>query len=375
MPELIEILRLWDQIESAGETGVLATVVQTRGSSYRLPGAHLLLAQSGEHAGTISGGCLEEEILRKAWWMTESGPVLRRYDTTTDGEIESSPYGLGCNGTIEVLLQRVSARPRSQLSLLRSVVERRLCAVIAHVIRPPVSLAQRLSIDVDGCVESEIADPALAEAAEESARTVQASGVSQTVAIGSAQVFIECLVPPVHLLVFGAGDDAVPMTRLAKQLGWRVSVFDGRIHYLKPGKFPDADSVMLRQTGAPTPAVDNRTVAVLMTHSYSQDLDILRSLAVERLPYLGILGPRKRANALLKEAMLDVTSLDSLHTPVGLDIGADGPEQVALAVCAEIQSVLNGRSGGFLKHREGSIHASESSDAQAPVWGPSAVCA
>jgi xanthine/CO dehydrogenase XdhC/CoxF family maturation factor len=185
---------------------------------------------------------------------------------------------------------------------------------------------------------------------------------------------VETLTPAIRLLVFGAGDDAIPLTDTAKYLGWRVEVFDGRAHYVRREKFPNADEVTVRSTGAPLPAVDAWTVAVLMSHSYSQDLEALRELANLPLAYLGILGPNKRTLQLLSDAGLERDKMAAkLHGPMGLDIGADGPEQVALAVIAEIQASLNGRAGGTLSTRDGSIHARE--EDAAGVWTGSVICA
>jgi xanthine/CO dehydrogenase XdhC/CoxF family maturation factor len=180
------------------------------------------------------------------------------------------------------------------------------------------------------------------------------------------EAFIEIVRPPVRLLVFGAGDDAVPVTELAHYLGWQVWVSDSRAHYARREKFPHADEVLVRSaaTGAAVPTIDPWTAAVLMSHSYSQDLEMLRALSGSGLSYLGVLGPRKRTVQLLADAGLDASRLEpALHSPMGLDIGADGPEQVALAVIAEIQAALNGRGGGLLRERIGSIHSAGDSSA------------
>src|SRR5579863_9422854 len=131
MKEFGDVLALWSQLEAKGEPAVLATVVKTQGSSYRLPGARLLLTRSGQRAGSISGGCLEDDLVKKAWWLTENGPVIRRYDTTPDGEI-GAEYGLGCNGIIHVLLERVTPGNAEILSLIRQVRETRQPAIVAH---------------------------------------------------------------------------------------------------------------------------------------------------------------------------------------------------------------------------------------------------
>ncbi len=373
MRERNQILELWRRLAERGESAVLATVVRTEGSSYRLPGARLLLAQNGQHVGGVSGGCLEDDILKKAWWLTERGPVVRKYDTTPDGEIATDGYGLGCNGVIYVLLERITPSAVSVLPLLEAVNRERRSASVAHVIGPAAAVGGRLVVDVEGGVSHNLTDLSLADRL-----TAQTSilNVSTVLSVPPAtQVFVEKLVPATHLMIFGAGDDAISLTELAKYLGWRVSVFDGRAHYARREKFPSADAVIVRQAGAPAPRIDEWTVAVVMTHSYSQDLDILRVLSGQPLRYLGVLGPRKRSAQLLDELDTQArNSLETLHTPMGLDLGGDGPEPVALAVIAEIQSVLQGRAGGALSSRSGPIH-NESASSNEQKWARSIACA
>jgi len=361
MKELEEMLRLWNEVETAGESAVLATVVKTHGSSYRLPGARLLLAPNGQRAGSISGGCLEDDLIKKAYWLTESGPVLKRYDTTPDGEIASG-FGLGCSGVIHVLLERLTPGHPTVLQVIQDTRCERRPAVVAHLIRPAAFAGQRLVVDVVGRVGHNIGDAGLAHSLERDSKVALSERASRTLWIDDeVEAFIEMLVPPVRLLVFGAGDDAVPVTELAKYLGWQVWVFDGRAHYARREKFPSADAVVVRPAGKTdvVPEIDPWTAAVLMTHSYSQDLEMLRELSHAGLSYLGVLGPRKRSVQLLSDAGLDASTLGpTLHSPMGLDIGADGPEQVALAVIAEIQAALNGRTGGLLREHIGSIHSS-----------------
>lgn len=375
MKEIDQILELWSQAEIAGETGVLATVVKTHGSSYRLPGARLLLTSGGGRAGSVSGGCLEDDLVKKAWWLTESGAVIRRYDTTPDGELATG-FGLGCNGIIHVLLERLEPGNAPPLEVLRAVRASRSPAAMAHLIEPSERVGQRLIVDPVGHVRRTFADPALAGALEQQTRAAVREHKSLTVHLNGYEAFVEVAAPPVRLLVFGAGDDAIPLTSFAKHLGWHVSVFDGRAHYARRDKFPFADEVSVRPAGQSQTRIDHWTVAVLMSHSYSQDLAALRELAPQQLRYLGILGPRKRTARLLEEAAIEESRLfAALHSPVGLDIGADGPEQVALAVVAEIQATLNGRVGGLLRDRSGSIHAPEGAAEDESLWVQSIVCA
>lgn len=371
MRERTQILELWRELENCGEPATLATVVRTEGSAYRLPGARLLLGQSGRRAGSVSGGCLEDDLIKKAWWLTAGGPVVRKYDTTADGEIATDAFGMGCNGIIHVLIERLTASNPSVLPLLGAVKASRRPATVAHLLSPSSLAGTRLTVDPDGQVQANLEDAAIQDVLLSEAR---GSDCSKRVRIApDVEIFLEKITPPIHLLIFGAGDDAVPLAHLAKYLGWQVSVFDGRAHYARMDKFPSADRVEVRPAGSLAPPIDPWTVAVLMTHSYSQDLDVLRSLAGEPLRYLGVLGPHKRAVQLLAEANLGegfpAAALHgpTLHSPMGLDIGADGPEQVALAVLAEIQAVLNGRTGSFLRDRARPIH-SEDAGSPAEDW-------
>jgi xanthine dehydrogenase accessory factor len=377
MKELEQILRLWAETEAAGQSAVLATVVETQGSSYRLPGARMLLTPSGERAGSISGGCLEEDLVKKAWWLTERGPMVRRYDTTPEGEIATT-YGLGCNGIIHVLLERLEPGRAPVLDLIRTVRSERIPAAVVHVNAPSEFVGQRLTVGVRGEVSHNLARPDLVNLLETEARSALAEQSSRSVLVDdSVEVFAETLAPALRLLVFGAGDDAVPLTTLAKYLGWQVFVFDGRAHYARREKFPAADEVLVRPAGESGAETDEWTVAVLMSHSYSQDLANLRELSSRRLRYLGVLGPRKRTLQLLEDAGIQAEALiPGLHSPMGLDIGADGPEQVALSVLAEIQASLNGREGGPLRDRAGSIHAPAEAAADTESrWVQSIACA
>ena len=363
MRERRQILERWAQIAAADEAAVLATVMQTEGSSYRLPGARLLLTQDGRRVGGVSGGCLEDDITKKAWWLTAQGPVVRRYDTTRDGELATDGYGLGCNGIIHVLLERVTRETPSVLPVLEAVERERTPVRIGHLLTPAEAVGRRVVVASDDAVSHNLS--------EESQLAGILTGNTEF------EVFWEQVTPAVHLLVFGAGDDAIPLTQFAHQLGWRVSVFDGRAHYARGEKFPLANEVSVRAAGSSAPAIDDWTVAVVMTHSYSQDLDIVRMLAAQPLPYLGILGPRKRTTQVLEEAGLPaVERAAALHAPMGLDIGADGPEQVALAVTAEIQATMKGRMAGFLRDRGGPIHLAEDGAVrEEQVWVRSIVCA
>jgi xanthine/CO dehydrogenase XdhC/CoxF family maturation factor len=332
----------------------------------------MLLAQNGRRVGGISGGCLEDDVVKKAWWLTSNGPHVRRYDTTPDGDISTDGFGLGCNGVIFVLLERVQAKTALILDLLDEVNQLRRPAVVAHVIASSESVGRRLVVRANGDVHDGLADTRFAEDVLAAAVGLDAS---KRLVTPRGEIFLERITPPTRLLIFGAGDDAVLLTELAAYQGWRVSVFDGRSHYARSEKFPYAREVAVRPLGSPAPEVDPWTVAVVMTHSYSQDLDVLRCLGGVPLQYLGVLGPRKRTTKLLEDLEVEGSIAPAaLHAPMGLDLGGDGPEQVALAVVAEIQSVLQRRQGGALRDRIGPIHDDETQSEQRD-WVRSIVCA
>jgi len=360
MAEIQNILSLWHECEQAGEQAVLATVVKTQGSSYRLPGARMLMTRGGVRAGSVSGGCLEDDLVKKAWWLTEPGPIIRRYDTTPDGEI-AAEYGLGCNGIIHVQLERITAG-NTVLDLLRQARSSRSPASVAHMLAPKELVGRRLTVDVHGRAEHNLADSALAAALQLAAETARTGRESFLWKEDGREAFVETLSPAIRLLIFGAGDDAIALANLAKHFGWEVAVYDGRAHYARPDRFPMTDSVAVRHPGmvAQLP-LDPWTVAVTMSHSYSQDLQVLTELSeTSVLAYIGVLGPRKRTEQMFEEAGLArLAESPALHSPMGLDIGAEGPDQVALAVISEIQAVVNKRTGGPLGQRHGSIHARE----------------
>jgi xanthine/CO dehydrogenase XdhC/CoxF family maturation factor len=190
---------------------------------------------------------------------------------------------------------------------------------------------------------------------------------SQVKSYNWAEGYIEVLlevIQPVPLLIFGAGYDAIPVARFAKALGWHVTVVDGRPAYAREDQFPDVDSVVL----CPPESIrqhlrlNPRTVAIIMTHHYASDLELLRTLLPSPVRYIGILGPKRRTERLLQALQseglpITETDLQRVYSPVGLDVGAETPEEIALSILSEIQAVINRRSGDPLRNRKGGIHS------------------
>lgn len=318
--------------EHAGAAVAMATLVRVEGSSYRRPGARLLIGAGGEYAGTVSGGCLEAEVVRRSGWRVRDGAVVDRYSTEFDDTAEV-PYGLGCGGVLHLLLEPAGT---AEFEALLEAMERSLAGeerVVATWLPEGGRGLGRAVWDADGGM------------------------VFRSAGLGSVEgetegVFEERLGAPQRLVVFGAGDDAQPMVRMAASLGWSVVVADGRAPMARAERFAEAERVVVAETAAEV-GVGAEDAVVLMTHSYEQDRALLAEFfrMWEKPRYLGLLGARHRSSLLVTEAaaMAGQTveeCCEGLYAPVGLDLGGDGPEAIALAVVAEIQACVQGKLGG-----------------------------
>ncbi|MBC8104172.1 MAG: XdhC family protein [Cytophagales bacterium] len=400
MKELLEILSAARPLRERGEAAVLATVVEVRGSTYRRTGARLLLSEHGWVAGGVSGGCLEGDILRKAWWRTQaSGHALVTYDSTIEDDEEMAwGLGLGCNGVVRVLLERLPGdeteaetetepEPESFAFLRRCLASRQegAYATIYESSGDSDWVGQRFWCGISE-TGATFADAALQSRMRRDARTVLAERVSRNCLYlledgGTVSVFWEAIIPPTPLVIYGAGHDTLPVIRLAKELGWHVTVADPRAPGAAIGyeealmrRFPGADAVIAGppEVLAQHISFDANTAVLLMTHQYFDDLALLPAVLRSAACYVGVLGPRKRAERLLAELArrgenVAPDALRKLHAPVGLDIGADTPEEIALSAISEIKAVLTGRSGGPLRGQGGTIHARAGAEENSPL--------
>ena len=357
MKELQVILELHKQISSKGERAVLATVVDVKGSSYRLPGAKMLITETGESFGTVSGGCLEADVLERAKQVLKTGrPQVFIYDTTgTEDSVFS--LNMGCRGIIRILLEPAES---NLFEFLENCIKARKPGIIATLITGDEPPGMRLLANQEQIVASDFA-PDFQEKILPNTRTVFSEGKSSLQSYNFGEVFLEFIAPPLNLIVFGAGADAVPLAELAKNLGWRVAIIDHRSAFATMERFPNADEITVARAENLNLTFDENTAAVIMTHNYDRDRDILKFLLPSKAVYIGALGPKRRTQNLLAELnesgeKFTDSLLQKLYAPVGLDIGAETPETIALAIIAEIQSVLAKREGGFLRNREGSIY-------------------
>ncbi len=377
--ELRDILQALEVGRVRGDRMALATVVAVSGSTYRREGARLLIYAGGRTVGNISGGCLEGDIAVVAEEVLRDGrPRLATYDLTADDDLVWG-LGLGCNGKVDVFVEPVDPARAEPLLLapLRTVLAEERPVVLAVVLRGTEDLPAGtrrvwdpqagggLPAAGEGAQPSD-AEGRLARAMEAALREGRSRRVTLGTAAGEQEVFLEVLRPPVRLVVVGAGHDAVPVVAQGVALGWRVLVVDRREVYLTPERFPGAAFLHapFAEAGARLP-LDERTAVVVMTHNYLHDRDVLRTLLARPGPfpfYLGVLGPRARTERMLRELAAEGVAPPAelsarLYAPIGLDVGSEGPEEIALAVVAEIIAVERGRRAGFLRDRPGPIHA------------------
>jgi xanthine dehydrogenase accessory factor len=331
MNTLVQILR-----QASGDSPcVLATLVDVRGSSYRRPGARMLFLADGRRIGGISGGCLEDDLAIHAGRVLDSGtPQVVTYDTTNEEDLVWG-VGLGCHGVVSILIEKLQPYSPWVGSLVKNL-QSGVPTSVAVVWQGPDATA------LGTCL------------ADNLPRMAPETGV-----------FRQTVEPPPALVVFGAGDGVRPLVHFAKDLGWAVTVVDPRAALATKDRFPEADAVIVGRIGK-TPsnlALDARTFAVIMTHHYVHDLPLLRTLLPRPLAYLGLLGSRRRAEKILADLAAGGLAItpdmrSRLHAPVGLDLGADGPEEVALAILAEMKATLAGRDARPLRERSGPIHGS-----------------
>jgi xanthine/CO dehydrogenase XdhC/CoxF family maturation factor len=366
--ELRDIVLGWADLRRREAEVVLATVVATSGSTYRRPGARLLLSAERWIAGGISGGCLERDVLSKAWWRTREGPVVVTYDSTSADDEETWTFGLGCNGRVDVLLERLPTGGETHpVDFIARCLEARRPGVMATVFRGEAgAMGRRLLLDSEG-VRSDLAPGALRDRLAIEAETVRHEGKTRTARLpaeaGPSDVLLEVIRPPRSLVVFGTGQDAVPLVKLASTLGFHLTVVSNTSGGAPPDLFQEAN---VRLTASPSVVAEKlvlepEAAVVIMTHNVGHDRGYLRFALESGCRYVGVLGPRARTERLLSElAERDFTPNEaqraSLYTPVGLNLGADQPEEIALSILSEIQARFSGGDARSLRVLPGPIH-------------------
>lgn len=353
------------------DAAILATVVRVEGSSYRGVGARRLIARDGTAIGLVSGGCLEADIARQAWRLTEGGrSAVIRYDST--GPDGPWSFNLGCRGAIDLLLERAEgAEPPAWVGPVRNRLLQHETSALARVLRidpgdPRGRVGSFLTLGEDGTIAHDLASSELAAEVADAARVALGAGRSGHATLegpgGGVTVVVEVVDPPPTLIICGSGPDAVPVARLARELGWSVVIADGRHQPATRKRFPEADEVatLADPDRLRLLASRPRASAVVMTHNLVEDGRFLELLLATPIGYVGLLGPSQRAERLLGGLPpIGPEQRDRLHAPVGLDLGGETPAAIALAIVAEVQATLAERSGGPLRDRDRPIHDRE----------------
>jgi len=369
MKELQEIIRICE--DNPGETFALATVFKVQGSHYRQPGARLLMTRERVVAGSISAGCLEQDLLAHAQPVMDSGePTVIVYDTSSDDDIMWG-LNLGCGGEVHILVEKLPSFEESHLGLLKSCVVDRDPASVALVTRvdgtPGVKPGDRLmrtqeevaATGGNGRGLREMVDGDMHEVIRQARSTLRTCQAPD----GTAEIFLEYLAPVLRLVICGAGADAVPIMRFARELGWQVVVVDHRAELATTERLPEADEIILARPEAVAAElqIDDRTAVVILTHNWHHDLELLKTFVSSPARYLGLLGSRPRSSSLFEQMRsegieLTPEQLQKIHSPAGVDIGGESPEEIALSIVAEVKAVFSDRTGGLLKDRKDPLH-------------------
>ena len=368
MKDFKTIISEYKKIDFSQRKAALATVVKVRGSSYRSPGARMLITDDGRWVGSISGGCLEGDALRKARQvMADKKPITVTYDTREESN-QNLGIGLGCNGVIDVLIEPIDGgNDKNSIQLFERFAGAIKPLAMATIFSGIDCIGDKLLITSDQERISTFTNLKLSQIVTDDLLLLFDSKKSEAknykTDLHEFEIFIELIQPTISLIIFGGGFDARPVSDLAKSLSWNVSVTDECVAHIAPIFFPTADKLSLCQREF----VDRYfnitpyTACVLMSHNYEYDRDVLKKLIKTETPYIGILGPRKRFDKMQQEysnqnIQLSSFDLQRIHSPIGLDIGAEAPDEIAISIIAEIQSKFANRSGGFLKYNPGPIH-------------------
>lgn len=371
MKEIKEIIGAFELAEKAGQKAALATVVHVEGSSYRAPGARMLITEDGALTGAISGGCLEGDALRKALMaMLQGRPLLATYDTSDEDDAIIG-VGLGCNGIIRVLIEPIDAdNATNPIALLKLAVAKRDPAVLVTFFsledKWKENQGTRLLAKKDRAFIGNGLNDAIPSANEllECIQRVLENGDTEFIHIVSSNItaFVEYLMPNVSVIIAGAGNDVLPLVQMSGILGWEVTLIDGRPNYANESRFSGCQIVVSEpELALRNLTLDSRTACVLMTHNYNYDKALLRQLCDLPVPYIGMLGPKRKFQRMLAEfgnegISLSAARLLQIHSPVGLNIGAETPEEIALSITAEISACFAGKEGTSLKNLPGRIH-------------------
>jgi xanthine dehydrogenase accessory factor len=364
VPESEVLAGIRDRLDE-GQEAMLATVVDVEGSAYRRPGAKMLVTPDGENHGSVTAGCLEDEVGSFASAVLADGEShIETYDLTGDDDVWG--LGVGCNGVINILVEPVDESYRPVVETAAAGTDVGIATVIAsddsivgtHVVYRPDQGFVGATNDAPDWLINAVADPIADLTAEGQSGTVRVTTNGRT-----ADVFVDGIAALPELVVLGSGPDVAPIVELAKNCDFRVTVLTFR-GAVAEERFPRADAVRTTSPASIRDEYDftDNTSVVVMSHNFIDDRLAVEELLDSPVPYLGLLGPRKRFEEMLDDwadegRILTDAELDRIYTPIGLDLGGGSPYQIAHSVVAELLAIQNDRDPGHLKEREGPIHA------------------
>jgi xanthine dehydrogenase accessory factor len=367
MKELRDIIQAYDAATLQNKRTALATVVMVDGSSYRRPGARMLVTDDGLLTGAISGGCLEGDALRKAQFAIASGEnKFETYDSSDEDDIQFGLH-LGCNGVVHILFEPIKKEdPFNPVEMLRRISDAGEDAVVVtffslYRIQPGTQLLylkNTLYSRRDNELQYTFSDRVKNVYVQK-----QSAFLSIDIENTKSIAFIEYIGRPVSIVIAGAGNDIQPLVQIAAMMGWSVTVVDGRYQYALHERFPKAAKVLCSRSHDILSQIktDSQTVFLLMSHNYNYDLGFLKQIVKQEFGYIGLLGPAQKRNRMLSDLTdhgihLDELRLSKIYGPVGLDIGAENATEIAVSIVSEIVTFLSGRSGSSLKLKNDTIH-------------------
>jgi len=364
MSEISEILSAWHQCVADGVGAALATVVRVDGSAYRRPGARMLILGDGRTVGVISGGCLERDVVYRSGAVRATGiPTIVRYDAVS--EQDAGPAAaLGCGGTIEILIESLTpenAQPLESLEWLWSRRQRGFSATVIAQQSTDARIGDRITLDESGLQQPADVHPhghrwAIPPAPEPGILHLPTPA-------GWIEFFIERIEPPLQLFIFGGSADSAPLAAQARNLGWHVTLIDMRTSVSASPATDEAD-ITFRCAANELAKIEihQHSAVIIKNHHWQHDLAALQRVVNLNLKYLGILGPKSRTERLFQYLGVNPPNSAALHYPIGLDLGAETPREVALSVVAEILSVVRNTRAVSLRDKNGPIHT--------PMHGP-----
>jgi len=365
MKEIRNIIETYNSIDHKSEKVALASVVNVEESSYRRIGARMLVRSSGLWVGGISGGCLEGDALRRSQQaIFRNKPSLVVYDTMDDDKNQIG-VGLGCNGRIEVLLSPVDPEdPENEIELLKRITEADGPSLMLKVIEAENEqewlgknkLIYPVSVDASFAgIDPAALKACLSEVVEKKKARIFEVHSSEA---GDIKVLVEFIRPETRLVIVGDNYDVNAMVCIASEMGWEITII-GKAKKLSPEVFKKAKAIV-DKADAESVAINDYSAVLLMSHDYKTDKTLLPVFLKKRPAYIGMLGPKKRFIKIHNE-LGDLTGqdLELIHSPTGLEIGAESPQEIALSILSEIVAVFRGKTGTSLKHKEGTIHDRE----------------